>query len=140
MGSYNATCQLQRVSKTNRSCDQDRFETLAGKNVDRLPSQALKSRIALKARHIADAQVVNAMLQNADMSSIVGNCLHGDGTSKFHKHYQGFQVTTTEGQTLSLGMLEMGGATTADLTEALTRKLTLPTLFLWKIKSYERKT
>ena len=115
--SYNVSLkQIDYVIKTV-------LKILAGKNVDRLPSQALKSRIGLEARHIADAQVANAMLQNADMSSIVGNCLHGDGTTKFHKHYQGFQVTTTEGQTLSLGMLEMGGATTADLTEALTRKL-----------------
>ena len=115
--SYNVSLkQIDYVIKTV-------LKILAGKNVDRLPSQALKSRIGLEARHIADAQVANAMLQNADMSSIVGNCLHGDGTTKFHKHYQGFQVTTTEGQTLSLGMLEMGRATTADLTEALTRKL-----------------
>lgn len=99
------------------------LQKLAGKDVEKLPSQALKSRIALEARHIVDYQVATAVLQDADPHKLVGNCLHGDGTTKFHKHYQGFQVTTAEGQTLSLGMLQMGGATAEDLVEALTVKL-----------------
>ena len=31
------------------------------------------------------------------------------GTSKYHSHYQGFQVSLKSGQTISLGMSEVGG-------------------------------
>ena len=74
------------------------LRNLAGKNVDKLPSKALKSRIILEARHIADFEVATAALKNDDTSKLVGNCLHGDCTTKFHKHYQGFQITTAKGK------------------------------------------
>ena len=28
------------------------------------------------------------MLEEADTSQVVGNALHGDGTTKYHRHYQ----------------------------------------------------
>ena len=99
------------------------LKKLAGKHIGALPSKSPKSRIILEARHVADYQVATALLQDRDTSTLVGNTLHGDGTTKFHKHYQGFQVTTAGGEALSIGMLQMGGASAEDLVQALTSKL-----------------
>ena len=41
---------------------------------------------------------------------MTGNCLHSDATSKFHKHYQGFQIYSTSGKFYSAGKAEMGDA------------------------------
>ena len=102
---YNVS--LGQIDKVIRTV----LKKLVGRDVEKLPSQALKSRIALEARHIADFQVATTLLQEADPNKLVGNCLQGDETTKFHKHYQGFQATVAEGQNLSLGLLHMGGAT-----------------------------
>ena len=45
------------------------------------------------------------------------------GTTKFEKHYQSFQVTTSEREGLSFGMLKLGGQAAEDLTEALLQKI-----------------
>jgi hypothetical protein len=47
-----------------------------------------------------------------------GNCLHQDGTSKFHRHFQSFQVTTAEKRTYSIGLTEVGARDTVTLMEA----------------------
>ena len=99
------------------------LKKLAGKHIGALPSKSPKSRIILEARHVADYQVATALLQDRDTSTLVGNTLHGDGTAMFHKHCQGFQVTTAGGEALSIGMLQMGGASAEDLVQALTSKL-----------------
>ncbi|XP_065640413.1 uncharacterized protein LOC136073002 [Hydra vulgaris] len=52
-----------------------------------------------------------------------GNCLHNDGTSKHHKHFQNFQVATTNGSTLTLGLLEMAGSDADYTINALTKTL-----------------
>ena len=41
------------------------------------------------------------------VDGIHGNCLHGDDTSKYSRHYQNFQVTTQSGESLSFGLLEV---------------------------------
>ena len=46
---------------------------------------------------------------------IIGNCLHGDGTNKYHKHYQNFQITTKDKKTLSFGLSEIAGADAASV-------------------------
>ena len=51
--------------------------------------------------------------------SILRNTLHGDGTSKYHRHYQDFEVTTPTGQTYSIGLLEMGKQSTEAIVDAL---------------------
>ena len=93
------------------------------KEVSRLPSKGLLSRCFVEARYLADKQTGEAMLEGTDLSSCLGNTLHSNGASKFHKHYEGFQVTTTGGKTMSLGILEMSSGTAESLVEAITEKL-----------------
>ena len=48
-------------------------------------------------------QVSEANLEDVLVDS--GNCLHGHGTSKYHRHFQNFQITTISGRQLSFGLL-----------------------------------
>ena len=81
------------------------------------------SRMALEVRHIADVQVAEAMFKGADTSDLIGNCLHSDGTTRFHKHYHSFQLPTSEGESVSFGLVQLGGQKADDITEALMNKL-----------------
>ena len=105
---------------------------LTNKAIGRLPANAVKSRILVEARHLAQVHVAEAMLDGG-VSGENGNCLHGDGTSKFHKHYQNFQITLASGRTLSLGLKEVSGGdiatvmqsfrdTIQDLTDSINKK------------------
>jgi hypothetical protein len=49
-----------------------------------------------------------------------GNCLHGDGTSKYDRHFQNFQITLGSGQTISLGLQELAGGETAAIMKSFT--------------------
>ena len=91
------------------------LHTLSKKDVSklRLPSDGCRKRIMEEARLIAQMQVAEAMLQDGD--GVIGNCLHGDGTSKYHKHYQNFQITTKDKKTLSFGLSEIAGADAASV-------------------------
>lgn len=51
-------------------------------------------------------------------TGLVGNCLSSDGTTKLHHKYQSFQVTTTSGKKLSIGMKDLAGG---DAAEAISR-------------------
>ena len=53
---------------------------LTNKAIGRLPANAVKSRILVEARHLAQVHVAEAMLDGG-VSGENGNCLHGDGTS-----------------------------------------------------------
>ncbi|CAG2230236.1 unnamed protein product [Mytilus edulis] len=44
-----------------------------------------------------------------------GNCLHQDATSKHHKHFQSFQITTPDKKTFSLGLNEVGSGDAASI-------------------------
>lgn len=57
------------------------------------------------------------MLKDPEMNEndLKGKCLHQDGTSKFHRHFQSFQVTTTEQMTYSLGLCEVGSSDATSL-------------------------
>ena len=68
------------------------LQKLAGKSTSRLPSKAVHSRLLVEANHLADVQLGRAMLEEADPSQVIGNTLHGDGTTKYHRHYQDFEV------------------------------------------------
>ena len=94
------------------------LKKLAGKDIERLPTKAVHSRLLVEAKFIADVQVGKAMLANVDPTSILGNTLHGDGTSKYHRHYQDFEVTTPAGQTYSIGLLELGKQDTEAIVDA----------------------
>ena len=56
---------------------------------------------------MADIQIGEAMLSGVDLNSVLGNTLHGDGTSKYHRHFQNFQINTVDGVPLSLGLVEI---------------------------------
>ncbi|KAJ8353653.1 hypothetical protein SKAU_G00212200 [Synaphobranchus kaupii] len=90
---------------------------LAGQDVQRIPSNWLKSQLLLEARGLADIQLGEALLTNS------GNCLHGDGTSKFHKHYQDFEVTLGCGKTMTMGLLEQGGGDTESTMESFMHRI-----------------
>ena len=46
------------------------------------------------------------MLEGIALNTVFGNTLHGDGTTKYHRHFQNYQVTTADGKTLSTGLME----------------------------------
>ena len=92
------------------------LKNLAGKEVERLPSNAVKSRLLIEARHLAHVQVAEAMTSGSEG----GNCLHGDGTTKYHRHCQSFQITTSSGNTLSFGLQEMAGQDAGALLNTFT--------------------
>ena len=78
---------------------------LAKKDIERLPSAGVKARLMQEALFLGQIQVAEAMLE--DVSGDSGNCLHGDETSKYHRHFQNFQITTTSGRQLSFGLSEI---------------------------------
>ena len=88
---------------------------LTGKTLSRLPSTGVRSRLMLEAKRVAQRQVADAMLQTQDQFS--GNTFHQDGTSKFHRHFQPFQVTTGGGVTLSAGLSEVARGDASTLFE-----------------------
>ena len=57
---------------------------LAKEDTERLPSAGFKAILMEEA--LGQIQVAEAML--GDGSGDSGNCLHGDGTSKYHCHLQ----------------------------------------------------
>ena len=94
------------------------IQKLAKKDVGKLPSAGVKSRLMQEALIIAQFQVAEAMLLSKD--NLSGNCLHGDGTGKYHKHYQNFQITTSHGKTLSFGLSEVAGGDAATVLKNFT--------------------
>ena len=62
------------------------------------------------------------MIDGLDVTSVLGNTIHHDETSKFHKHYEGFQDTITSGRTYSLGLLEMAEGDADSLLDTLCKK------------------
>ena len=74
----------------------------------RLPSDGAKKRMVEEALILAQLQVAEAMKENNEL--LFGNCLHGDGTSKYSRHYQNFQITTKSGRTPSFSLTEVADA------------------------------
>ena len=93
---------------------------LAKKDIGRLPSAGVKCRIEREALILGRMQVAQAMLER-DGAPV--NCLHGDGTSKYSKHYQNFQVTTGSGKTLSFGLAEIVGGDAASTLQCFTETI-----------------
>ena len=96
------------------------MRTLANKKVDqiRLPSDGTKKQIMEEARILAQIQVAEEMLTEGD--GVMGNVLHGDGTTKYHRKYQNFQVTTKDNKTLSFGLGEMACGDAASTLQEFT--------------------
>ena len=73
-----------------------------------------------EAKRIAQNQIAQEMLKacSSDPNSIdAGNCLHQDGTTKFLKHFQSFQITTPNKQTMSLGLAEVSSGNAETLMQ-----------------------
>lgn len=90
---------------------------LAQQDIDRLPSNWLKSQLLLEARGLADIQLAEALLEEELMPN-TGHCLHGDGTTKFHKHYQDFEISLSSGKTMTLGLVDQAGGDTETTFES----------------------
>ncbi|VDI71580.1 E1A/CREB-binding protein [Mytilus galloprovincialis] len=99
------------------------LKNLTGKQLSRLPSAGVKSRLLIEAKRVAQKQVAEAMLNyEYDLPDVndmgqghKGNCLHQDATSKHHKHFQSFQITTPDKKTFSLGLNEVGSGDAASI-------------------------
>ena len=95
------------------------LKNLAHKNIDKLLSTAMKCRLQEEALILAQLLVGEALLDNKNDQ----NCLHGDGTSKYHRHYQNFQITTEGGRTLSFGLSEVAGCDAATVMHNFTETI-----------------
>lgn len=89
------------------------LNNLAGKLLSCLPSQSVISRLIAEGKFVALKQVMSEMLKGGR------NCLHSEGTLKWHKHYQGFQMAAPAGKTSSVGMDQVASVSTNGLLEAL---------------------
>ena len=89
------------------------FNKLTKLDKEKLPSNGTKSRFITEALALAQLQVAEEMIHTVKSNS--GICLHSDGATKHHTHFQNFQVTTTNGTTLSSGLCGMAGSV-ADFT------------------------
>ena len=98
------------------------LKNLAGKDITRLPSAGTRSRIALEANHLATIEVAMAM-KSAKPEDAIGNCIHGDGTTKHHQKYQNWQLTLPDGSSRSLGMMEMGDGDTEAVMDSFTDRI-----------------
>lgn len=98
------------------------IKNLAGKCIDRLPSLGTVSKLALEANHLASIEVALAM-KTANPQEAIGNCIHGDGTTKHHRKYQNFQVTLPDGTSRTIGMMEMAEGDTEAVVDAFNEKI-----------------
>ena len=93
-------------------------KNLTGKIPERLPSNDTLDRILSEAKFVAQSHIVDCTINNDDPSSLLGNCLHSDATSKFHHHYQGFQITLGDGKQISIELQEVGSGDSETLMDA----------------------
>lgn len=92
-------------------------KNLTGTSLSSLPSTGVKFRLLSETKRIAKLQVAEAMLKYAEINEndLKSNCLLQDCTSKCHRHFQSFQVTTTEKKTYYLGLCEVGSSDATSL-------------------------
>ena len=72
----------------------------------RTPSTGTRKTMMEEALIVVHQHVAESMLKDG-VDGIHGNCLHGDCTSRYSRHYQNSQVTTQSGESLSFGLLEV---------------------------------
>jgi chromosome segregation ATPase len=84
------------------------IETLTKKKTRRLPQHSLASQLKAEAAALAKIQCGIAMLECEN------NTLHIDGTKKKFKEFNTVNVTSGDGQSLSLGYTQMSGGTAED--------------------------
>ena len=89
---------------------------------ERLPSTGTKCRILKESLHAAMNQVGTAMTEGGIQEN-AGNVLHGDGTSKYHRHIQNFQITTKSGRSYSFGLTEVASGDVDSTISALEQSI-----------------
>ena len=103
------TTEHECVSKQGENVIRTVINRLTNKKIDRLPSKDLCCQLFIEARHLADIQVGKAVLEGLDMSTVLGNALHGDGTTKYHRHFQNCQIPTSDDESLTASLMEIVG-------------------------------
>ena len=63
------------------------------------------------------------MRAGTNLEDILGNSIHGDGTTKFHKKYQNFQVTLGDGTQRTFACQPMGSSDTDAVMECFNRRI-----------------
>ena len=53
-----------------------------------------------------------------------GNCLHGDGTSKYHCHFQNFKIATGSGRSLSVALSKIVRGDSQSVFESFSETIT----------------
>ena len=94
---------------------------LAKKGIKRLPSAGIKAGLTQEALFLGQIQVAGAMLE--DVSGGTGNGLHVDETSKYHRHFPNFQITTTSGRQLSYGLSEIVSGNAQSIFESFSEAI-----------------
>ncbi|XP_003729015.2 uncharacterized protein LOC100888157 [Strongylocentrotus purpuratus] len=98
-------------------------KNLLGKLPDKLPSHGTLHRILNEAKFVAQTQIMEYMEEGGDPSNLQGNTLHSDATTKFHRHYQGFQVTLPDKEQISIGLVEVGAGDAETYLDAFKRAI-----------------
>ena len=98
------------------------FKKLAGKHIRKLPSSGTISHISLEAWQLANVEVALSISKSTPEDAL-GNCIHGDGTTRFHTKWQNFQVTWPDGTFRIMGLTEMASSDTDAVFSALTDKI-----------------
>ena len=109
------------ISKVNQVI-RSTLKKMANIEVGRLPAKATTSKLITEARVLADIEVGLAM-KNNEPETALGNIIHGDGTTKFHKKYQNFQSTVADGTSRSTGLMEMRRGDTAAVVAAFEERM-----------------
>ena len=98
------------------------LKKMANIEVGRLPAKATTSKLITEARVLADIEVGLAT-KNNEPETTLGNIIHGDGTTKFHKKYKNFQSTVADGTSRSTGLMEMGHGDMAAVVAAFEERM-----------------
>ena len=104
---------MSAVNKVIRST----LKKMANIEVGRLPSMGTTSKLVTEARVLADIEVGLAM-KEARPEDVLGNVIHLDGTTKYHKKYQNWQSTMADKSTRTLGLTQMGSANTEAVVDS----------------------
>ena len=85
------------------------LKNIVGVDVKCLPGSTFAKLMFIEARRLAQIQVAETLIEDFDQQA---HTLHSDGTSKFGRHFGTFDVTTTNGQNMVLGINEMSSGDT----------------------------
>ena len=107
-------------------------EKLCPKKIGRLPKKTCTSLLQTEALIVSQGQVAAAMLDSSN-----NNTLHTDGTKRRFREYAGYQISTSDGNSFSMGLQEL---TTGDAESFLAGTLTTLTELAEAVGSTEVET